>query len=92
MLLSTALAGCATPAKAPPSTAIAAEARVAPSADMLVCPTPPEGFPRDADATMSPPVRFAAIRLATAYAAVVTQLERLIGWETGKPCPAREAR
>ena len=68
--------------------AIAVDAHVAPSAELLVCPVAPEGFPEGAEATMPVPVRFATIRLARAYREVASQLERLIGFETGTPCSA----
>lgn len=78
--------------KAPPvaPAAIAVDAHVKPPADLLVCPTAPQGFPEDAatGATIPASVRFATIRLAQAYAAASTQLGRLIGWETGATCTA----
>jgi len=65
--------------------------RDTPPADLLVCPVAPAGFPEAATATLPPPVRAAAIRLATAYARVSSQLERLIGWVSpdtnGAACP-----
>ena len=64
-----------------------------PPADLIACPVAPEGFPTDESATMSAPVRAAAIRLAESYRAVVDQLERLIGWTVpDHPCADAEAR
>ena len=57
-----------------------------PPADLTACPVRPIGFPIDAEATMPPAVRAAAIRLAQAYAATVDQLERLIAWTAPAPC------
>lgn len=93
LLLSTALAGCAHPGGSRPAApaAIAVDTHVAPSAELLVCPTAPEGFPEGAEATMPVPVRFAVIRLARAFREQFVQLERLIGFETGTPCSAEEA-
>lgn len=85
--LSIALAGCARPAiepRTPAAVAVAVER--SPPAGLLACPARPEGFPPDQVAMMPPAVRFAAIRLATAYAAATAQLERLIAWETDTPC------
>lgn len=82
------LAGCVSrPNSAPPPpAAIAVDARVAPPAELLRCPTPVEGFPVDQAATLTPITRAATIRIVAAAAADRAQLERLIGWETGKPC------
>lgn len=57
-----------------------------PPPELLVCPADPKGFPVDQLATMPEPVRAAAMRLATAYAAARQQLERLVAWNTGKTC------
>lgn len=86
-MLLIALPGCARlAAEHSPPAAVAVKVEDRPPADLLVCPARPEGFPPDAVAMMPPAVRFAAIRLATAYAAATAQLERLIGWETATPC------
>jgi len=87
-MLSTGLAGCAHhPANLPPPpTAVAVNTETQPAADLLVCPAAPEGFPLDQAATMTNPVRSAAIRLAEAYAAVVDQLDRLIEWHDPGAC------
>lgn len=89
-MLSTALAGCAhRPADIGPApTVVAVKVADTPDADLLICPTAPDGFPLDVWATMPPAVRSAAIRLAEAYAATRTQLERLIGWENPPGCAA----
>jgi len=86
-MLSTALAGCAHLRADPPApAAVAVAVKDTPPSDLLVCPVAPEGFPVDAQATMPPAVRFAAIRLATAFAAVRAQLDRLIEWHAPASC------
>jgi hypothetical protein len=76
------------PANLPaPPVAVAVETPKQPPAELLACPVAPEGFPRDASAKMPPAVRFAAIRLASAYAAVASQLRRLIDWNDPTACP-----
>ncbi|HEX8446288.1 MAG TPA: hypothetical protein VF649_06705 [Sphingomonas sp.] len=78
------------PARPAAPSAVAVATPTRPPAELLACPVAPEGFPRDAEATMPPAVRFAAIRLATAYAALARQLGRLIDWNDPASCP--EAR
>lgn len=68
-------------------TAVAVTIRDTPPAELLACPVRPEGFPLDSVAQMPKPVREAAIRLAQGYAEATSQLERLIGWNTGHRCP-----
>jgi len=68
-------------------TAVAVEIRDTPPAELLACPVRPEGFPLDSMATLPRPLRAAAMRLAQSYAEATDQLERLIGWNTGQPCP-----
>ncbi|WP_232476151.1 hypothetical protein [Flavisphingomonas formosensis] len=93
MLLSTVLAGCAHRPAEPPHT-VAVAIRDTPPAELTRCPVAPEGFPTDASATISEPVRAAAIRLATAYRALADQLARLIAWTApATPCsPHDQAR
>jgi hypothetical protein len=88
-LLSIALAACG-PRTSRPATpaAIAIEARVPAPAELVGCPVRARGFAAGAEATIPPAVRVTMIGLATGYAAVVSQLERLIAWETGRSCPA----
>lgn len=89
--LSIALPGCARLQNKPTApAAVALKVDDAPPADLLVCPVRPEGFPPESVAMMPPAVRFAAIRLATAYAAAVDRLERLIAWETAASCPTKD--
>lgn len=89
--LSIALAGCARLDSRPATpAAVAVKVERLPPVDLLICPRALEGFPPDAVATMPPAVRFAAIRLATAYAATVDRLERLIRWEAPGSCPTPE--
>lgn len=86
-MLSTALAGCAHLRADPPAPiAVAVAVKDLPPAALLACPAAPDGFPADAQATMPPAVRFAAIRLATAYAALRDQLGRLIDWNAPGTC------
>lgn len=87
LLLSIALQACAHRPAEPVPTAVAVEIRDTPPAELLACPTRPDGFPQDAVATLPRPVREAAIRLAQSYAEATSQLERLIGWNTGHRCP-----
>lgn len=76
------------PIEPAPPVAVAVAVKDLPPAALLACPDAPAGFPADAQATMPPAVRFAAIRLATAYAALRDQLGRLIGWIDPAACPA----
>lgn len=62
--------------------------RDTPPADLLVCPDRFDGFP-ETEADIPAPVRAAIIRLARGYRLNRDQLERLIAWNTGKPCPRR---
>lgn len=89
LTLSTALAACATrPPKAPPPAVVAVKVDAPkPPADLMACPVPPEGFPLDQVATLPPPVRAAAIRLARAYADAAGQLRRLIDFTDPGTCP-----
>jgi hypothetical protein len=82
------LAGCAhqTPKPPPPQVEVF-RVKDTPPAHLLTCPVRPVGFPLDAEATMPPAVRAAAIRLARAYDETVTQLERLIAFSSS-PCPS----
>jgi len=57
-----------------------------PPAELLACPEPVEGFPEDASAGMTAPVRAATIRVVTALAAVTAQLGRLIEWNSPGAC------
>lgn len=91
LLLSIALQACAHRPAEPVPTAVAIEIRDTPPAELLACPVRPEGFPQDAVATLPRPVRDAAIRLAQGYAEATDQLERLIGWNIGKPCPVENS-
>lgn len=66
--------------------AVAVATPTRPPAELLACPVAPAGFPRDETATMPAATRFAAIRLASAYAAVASQLRRLIDWNDPAAC------
>lgn len=90
--LSISLAACAhRPAEPPPAPQVkVVRVKDTPPAELTVCPVRPVGFPLDAEATMPPAVRSAAIRLSKAFAATVDQLERLIAFDTGSPCPPIE--
>ncbi|MDA5192804.1 hypothetical protein [Govanella unica] len=82
------LPGCATriiEQPAPPPVAV--PVRDTPPADLLVCPAAPQGFPTDetAAANLSPEIRAAAIRLASAYADLRGRFARLISWH-GSAC------
>lgn len=57
-----------------------------PPAELLACPTAPEGFPEDASATITPPVRAAMIRVVTWANAIAGQLGRLVDWEKPGTC------
>jgi len=83
-----ALQGCApTPASTPPApVAIAVDTHTAPPAELLLCPERPEGFPPDQWAVIPEPVRAALIRLAGAFGRNADRQERMIEWDSGKPC------
>lgn len=93
-MLSISLVGCAhRPAEiTPPPQAVVIRVKDTPPADLTACPVRPTGFPVDAEATMPPAVRAAAIRLAQAYAATVDQLERLIAWTAPAACVSPAAQ
>lgn len=86
-----ALPGCARQLAdtAPPKT-VGIAVIDTPPAEILRCPARPEGFPTDADSWAIVPaqIRAAARRVAEAFAANTGQLERLIEWQRGEPCPA----
>ncbi len=65
---------------------VAVTVRDTPPADLLRCPDVPAGFPIDADATMTAPVRAAAIRMARALRERGDQLLRLIRWHDAEAC------
>ena len=95
LLLSTALAGCAhRHAEARPAAPAAVAVKDTPPADLLICPTTPIGFPEDQSATLSAPIRTAAVRVMTALGSVSSQLVRLIEWNSPGACspPAPEPR
>jgi len=86
-MLSIGLAACATRATRPDPAVIAVKVPpAAPPASDLVCPVAPTGFPTDEVATLPPAVRDAAIRLATAYAAIASQVVRLIDFNAPGSC------
>lgn len=83
-----ALQGCASPDVKPPATptAIAVDTRTPAPTELRRCPERPEGFTADAWAVMPESVRAVLIRFAEAFAANADRQERLIEWESGKPC------
>jgi hypothetical protein len=85
------LLGCAHPAAEPPHAPAAVVVRDTPPSDLLACPALPAGFPEDEQATMTPAVRTAAIRVMTAFGAVVGQLGRLVEWNSPGACPLADA-
>ena len=94
LTLLTALQGCARPAEAPPATptAIAVDTRTAAPAELRLCPSRPEGFSADSWAVMPEAVRAVFIRVAQAFADNADRQERLIEWESGKPCLGGNAK
>lgn len=85
-MLSIGLAACATRAKPDPAVIAVKVPPATPPASDLVCPVAPAGFPTDEVATLPPAVRDAAIRLAKAYAAVASQVSRLIDFHAPGSC------
>jgi len=80
------LPGCAARTAETPPAVIAVPVRDTPPAVLLICPTRPDAFPVDAEATIPPAVRTAMIGLAHGYAAARDQLGRLIAWNSGMAC------
>ena len=86
--LSTALLACAPRvAEAPAPQVIVREVRETPPAEIVRCPTPPEGLPADQVATLPAPLRQGVIRLALYAGGLAAQLNRNIAWSTGEACP-----
>jgi hypothetical protein len=87
-MLSTALAGCATRPPKPPAPTVHAVkvGGPTPSADLLVCPGPVDGFPLDEIATLPPRVRDAAIRVVKSLAERTAHLKQLIEFHEPGTC------
>lgn len=86
-----ALPGCAHRAAEPPASIVPVAIPVPapkPPAELLRCASRPEGLPEDPAlvAQIPTPVRAAIIRLARAFGANASQLDRLIEWAQPGAC------
>ncbi len=68
------------------TTAVAVTITDRPPSDLLTCPAPPAGVPRQVAAEIPAPARAALIRLALAYRQATDQLARLINWHDPAAC------
>lgn len=99
MLLSTALPGCGhrvadTPPPALVPDPIAIEVKSTPPAELLRCAERPEGLPEDPALIAQIPtaIRAGIIRMARAFGANASQLDRLIDWNAPGSCIAAKAK
>lgn len=58
-----------------------------PPAELTRCPVPPRGLPRTGEAVIPNDWRAGIGRLAASHGDMLDQLQRLIAWNTGTPCP-----
>lgn len=58
-----------------------------PPAELTRCPVAPVGLPTTGEAVIPPAWRAGIVRLARSHGALIDQLNRLIAWNTGEPCP-----
>lgn len=90
LLLSTALPGCAPrpPVKVEVPVPVAVPVKDTPPAELLHCAVKPEGLPEDPALVAQIPTRARAgiIRLARAFGANASQLDRLIEWAAPGTC------
>lgn len=94
LLLSTALPGCVRqPVEVPVErpVPIAVEVDRTPPAELTRCAARPDGLPEDKAllAQIPTPVRAAIIRMARAFSANASQLDRLINWNVPASCPPK---
>lgn len=83
------LAACARPTVEPASpTVVIRQVKETPPSDLTACPSPVMGIPTTGQAQIPAEWRAAIIRLSAALAARTDQLERLIAWNTERPCGA----
>ena len=74
---------------------VAVTVKSTPPAELLICADRPEGLPEDADLIAQIPTKLRAgiIRLARAFGANASRLDRLINWNAPGTCEAtKEAR
>lgn len=93
LLLSTALPGCMRPPPVKVEVPVAAPVKVTPPAELLRCAHRPEGLPEDGSLVAQIPTRARAgiIRLARAFGANASQLDRLIDFVAPGTCATKEA-
>ena len=67
---------------------VALPVKTTPPAELLVCAERPEGLPEDPDLIAQIPTKLRAgiIRLARAFGANASRLDRLIDWEAPDTC------
>ncbi|CAN5695686.1 hypothetical protein BH11PSE6_BH11PSE6_14310 [soil metagenome] len=68
---------------------VAVTVKDTPPADLRQCASRPKGLPEDDKLTaqIPDPVRAAIIRIAKAFAANASQLDRLVNWHSPGTCP-----
>lgn len=84
------LLGCATADPVPPPAepvVVVRTVRETPPAELTRCPIAPRGLPTEGQAVIPPEWRAGIGRLAISHGHVMAQLNRLIAWNTGTPCP-----
>ena len=97
LLLSTALPGCAhqpVEVAVPQPVPVAVKVKDTPPAELTRCADRPAGLPEDPVLIAQIPtsIRAGIIRLARAFAANASQLDRLVNWATPGACPASAAK
>ena len=68
--------------------------KVTPPAELLACADRPAGLPEDADLIAQIPTKLRAgiIRLARAFGANASRLDRLVDWSSPSTCSPAEAK
>jgi len=86
------LLGCATadPVPVAEPVVVVRTVRETPPAELTRCPVLPAGLPTEGQALIPAPWRAGISRLARSHGALLDQLNRLIAWQTGTPCPPTE--